>query len=48
MIARMLNIWRPSYFDVAAAAEDDIQEMIIWSSNIQDPDHILYNPFLLS
>ena len=46
MIARILNIWRPSYFDVDT--EDDIREMEIWSSNIQDPDHILYNPFLLS
>ena len=46
MIARILNIWRPSYFDVNTA--DDIKEMEIWSSNIQDPDHILYNPFLLT
>ena len=46
MIARILNIWRPSYFDVDTA--DDIKEMIIWSSNIQDPKHILYNPFLLT
>ena len=49
MIARILNIWRPSYFDVdLRSEEDDIKEMIIWSSNIQDPTHELFNPFLLS
>ena len=46
MIARILNIWRPSYF--FRDTEDDIKEMIIWSSNIQDPTHELFNPFLLS
>ena len=46
MIARILNIWRPSYFDVDT--EDDIKEMIIWSSNILDPTHEICNPFLLT
>tara|TARA_R100001369_G_scaffold76544_1_gene105694 strand:- start:647 stop:799 length:153 start_codon:yes stop_codon:yes gene_type:complete len=49
MIARILNIWRPSYFfDDLRVEEDDIEEMIIWSSNIQDPTHELFNPFLLT
>ena len=30
------------------AGSDDINEMIIWSSNIQDPTHELFNPFLLT
>ena len=46
MIARILNIWRPSYFDMDT--EDDIREMEIWSSNIQDPAHELFQPFLLT
>ena len=46
MIARILNIWRPSYFEKDTDA--DVMEMILWSTNIQDPDHPLYNPFLLT
>ena len=40
MIARILDDLR--------VEEDDIEEMIIWSSNIQDPTHELFNPFLLT
>ena len=29
-------------------SQEDIKEMEIWSSNIQDPKHELFNPFLLS
>ena len=46
MIARILNIWRGD--DLLKDTDDDIMEMIIWSSNIQDPTHELFNPFLLS
>ena len=46
MIARILNIWRGD--DFLKDTDDDIMEMIIWSSNIQDPTHELFNPFLLS
>mgnify|MGYP003624443068 FL=1 len=48
MIARLLNLWlgQKSSFDVDT--EDDFKEMEIWSSNIQDPKHVLYNPFLLT
>ena len=28
--------------------EDDFKEMKIWSANIQDPTHPLFQPFLLS
>ena len=46
MIGRLLTLWRPSYFHVDT--DDDIKEMIIWSSNIQDPSHELFQPFLLT
>jgi hypothetical protein len=46
MITRILNIWRGD--DLLKDTDDDIMEMIIWSSNIQDPTHELFNPFLLS
>tara|TARA_R110000850_G_scaffold263128_1_gene391891 strand:- start:181 stop:330 length:150 start_codon:yes stop_codon:yes gene_type:complete len=28
--------------------DDDFKEMAIWSANIQDPTHELFNPFLLT
>ena len=46
MIGRLLTLWRGD--DFLRDTEEDFKEMEIWSSNIQDPDHILYNPFLLS
>ena len=46
MMRTLITLWRGD--DFSRDTEDDIKEMIIWSSNIQDPDHILYNPFLLT
>ena len=46
MIGRLLNLWRGD--DFLRDTEEDIREMEIWSSNIQDPAHPFYNPFLLT
>ena len=42
----LITLWRGD--DLLKDTDDDIMEMIIWSSNIQDPTHELFNPFLLS
>lgn len=47
MIARLLNLWLGQKYE-QHDTEEDIKEMEIWSSNIQDPKHVLYNPFLLT
>jgi len=48
MIARILNMWLGQKSSLDFDTEDDFKEMEIWSSNIQDPTHELFNPFLLS
>ena len=35
-------------YDLPTDSQEDIKEMEIWSSNIQDPQHELYNPFSIN
>ena len=34
-------------YDLPTDSQEDIKEMEIWSSNIQDPQNINYNPFFI-
>ena len=49
MMRTLITLWRGDVFPcLREDTDDDIKEMIIWSSNIQDPSHELFQPFLLT